>query len=405
MIKLNLKKVLLASMAVMAIFESTAQLSVNIALTPEQMVQNLVGSGVQISNVSVTACDSTYGYYQSVGTELGTSQGLLLTTGKALYAIGPNNSIGNCSTSAGTCDFFDNDCPGSTLLNQAQDRTTYDATQFEFDIVPQGDSIKFKYTFASEEYNEWVNSQFNDVFGFYISGPGIGTDVNIALIPTTGQVVAINTVNALSNQAFYYNNQNPLGQFIQYDGFTRNLVAKVGNLIPCETYHLKLVIADGTDRVYDSGVFIQAIESNPVLVTTATSNGLEYMVEGCSDGSITFTRQIVTNEPQDVVYFVGGTATNGVDYTPAIGSGVPLTANTIFIPANEASVTINISAVSDIFPEGEEYITIFLANPLCSDNEVVDSINFYINDDIPLTLEASETNTCIGSCVTLTATV
>jgi hypothetical protein len=232
MIRFNLKNFLLASMSVFAAFEVNAQLSVNISLTPEQMVQNLVGTGVQISNVSVTACDSSYGYYQAAATELGTSQGLLLTTGKALYAVGPNNSIGNCSTSAGTCDFFDNDCPGSALLNQAQDRTTYDATQFEFDIVPQGDSLKFKYTFASEEYNEWVGSQFNDVFGFYISGPGIGTDVNIALIPTTGQVVSINTINALNNQAFYYNNQNPLGQFIQYDGFTRNLVAKEGGLFP-----------------------------------------------------------------------------------------------------------------------------------------------------------------------------
>jgi len=121
---------------------------------------------VQISNVTVTACDSTFGYYQSVGTEIGTSQGLLLTTGKARYAIGPNNSIGNCSTSAGTCDQFDNGCPGSTLLNQAQSRITRDATQIEFDIIPQGDSLKFKYTFASEEYNEWVGSLFNDVFGF-----------------------------------------------------------------------------------------------------------------------------------------------------------------------------------------------------------------------------------------------
>jgi hypothetical protein len=204
MIRFNFKNLLLAAFGAFAMQGVHAQLSVDISLTPEQMVQNLVGPGVQISNVTVTACDSSYGYYQSAGTEIGSSQGLLLTTGKALYAVGPNNSIGNCSTSAGTCDFFDNDCPGSALLNLAQSRTTYDATQFEFDIVPQGDSLKFKYTFASEEYNEWVGSQFNDVFGFYISGPGIGTDVNIALIPTTGQVVSINTINALNNQAFYW---------------------------------------------------------------------------------------------------------------------------------------------------------------------------------------------------------
>jgi hypothetical protein len=239
MIRFNLKQILLTAISFVAWQGLQAQLSVDINMSPEQMVQNLVGTGVQISNVSVTACDSSYGYYQSVGTEIGTSQGLLLTTGKALYAIGPNNSIGNCSTSAGTCDQFDNGCPGSTLLNQAQSRITRDATQIEFDIIPQGDSLKFKYTFASEEYNEWVGSLFNDVFGFYISGPGIGTDVNIALIPTTGQVVAINTVNSLNNQAFFYNNQNPLGQLIQYDGFTRNLTAKVGGLTPCETYRME----------------------------------------------------------------------------------------------------------------------------------------------------------------------
>ncbi len=405
MIRINYKSLVLSAFALLTLIGAQAQLTVDVSLTPDQMVQNLVGPGVQISNVSVTACDSSYGYYQSNATELGTSQGLLLTTGKALYAVGPNNSIGNCSTSAGTCDYFDNDCPGSPLLNQAQDRTTYDATQFEFDIIPQGDSLRFKYTFASEEYNEWVNSQFNDVFGFYISGPGIGTDVNIALIPTTGQIVAINTVNALTNQAFYYNNQNPLGQFVQYDGFTRNLVAKVGGLLPCETYRLKLVIADGTDHVYDSGVFIQSIESNPVAVTTNTSNGLEYMVEGCSTGSITFTRQIVDDQNQEVLYWIGGTATNGFDYLPQLGNGIPLALNTLIIPANQPSVTFNIEAVADNNPEGQEYITIYLANPLCTESGAADSINFYINDFLDVAIEASEINTCVGNCVDLTAVI
>jgi len=405
MIRFNLKQILLAAITCIAWQGLQAQLSVDINMAPEQMVQNLVGNGVQISNVTVTACDSTFGYYQSVGTEIGTSQGLLLTTGKARYAIGPNNSIGNCSTSAGTCDQFDNGCPGSTLLNQAQNRITRDATQIEFDIIPQGDSLKFKYTFASEEYNEWVGSLFNDVFGFYISGPGIGTDVNIALIPTTGQVVAINTINSLNNQAFFYNNQNPLGQLIQYDGFTRNLIARVGGLTPCETYHLKLVIADGTDRVYDSGVFVQAIESNPVVVTTVTSNGLEYMLEGCSDGAITFTRQIVDDQPTQVSYWIGGTATNGVDYTPTIGNGIPFSVNTVTIPPNEASVTIDISPINDGIPEGQEYITIYLANPLCLGNVVLDSINFFIDDVLEVQLNADQLNTCVGDCVNLTAII
>ncbi|MFM7310482.1 MAG: choice-of-anchor L domain-containing protein, partial [Flavobacteriales bacterium] len=93
-----LKTTLLLGFAIMAQLGWSQSYSVDINMPVTQMVQNLVGNGVQISNVSVTACDSTYGYYNSVNTELGTSQGLLLTTGKALYSIGPNNSIGNCST-------------------------------------------------------------------------------------------------------------------------------------------------------------------------------------------------------------------------------------------------------------------------------------------------------------------
>lgn len=394
---------LIALIMLTGVMSRAQSYNVDINMTPEQMIQNLVGPGVTISNVVVTACDSTYGYYTSNGTEIGSNQGLLLTTGKALYSVGPNNTIGNCSTSQGTCDYFDNDCPGSTLLNQAQDRTTYDATMFEFDIVPQGDSLRFNYTFASEEYNEWVNSPFNDVFGFYISGPNVGTDVNIALIPNTAQVVAINTVNALSNSSYFYNNQNPLGQFIQYDGFTVGLYAAVGNLIPCETYHLKLVIADGTDHVYDSGVFINAIESNPIVVLTATSNGLDYMVEGCNTGTISFSRSVVTPEPQDVLFWIGGSATNGVDYSPQIGSGIPLDLNSITIPANSQTVSFDISAALDNIDEGQEYITIYLGNPLCSGNQVLDSVNFYIYDFLDLDLTPDVSSICAGQCVDLIA--
>jgi gliding motility-associated-like protein len=382
--------------------------TLDIAMPPSQMAQNLVGPGVQIFNVQVTAADSSFGYYTSTGTELGTNQGLLLTTGKAEYAFGPNNSIGFCNDGFNpnliACDYFDNNFPGSALLNQSQDRQTFDATTFEFDIKPQGDSLKFRYTFASDEYMEWANSPFKDVFGFYISGPGIGTDVNIALIPGSNEIVSIPTVNAVDNNAFYYNNQNPLGQYIQYDGFTINLVAAVGDLIPCETYHLKLIIADGSDRIFDSGVFVQAIESNPVAVVTATSNGLDYMVEGCNLGSIEFTRPEVTGLPQTIQYWVGGTATSGVDYEPSIGSADPLFPSSITIPAGESTVSLNLSALVDNIVEGQEFITIYLENPLCTGTEVLDSVNFFIYDLLEVSLSASEEAICFGQCVTLTGT-
>lgn len=59
----------------------------------------------------------------------------------------------------------------------------------EFDFTTTGGNLFFSFVFASEEYNEYVNSSFNDVFGFFVNG------VNIALVPGTSTPVAINSVN------------------------------------------------------------------------------------------------------------------------------------------------------------------------------------------------------------------
>jgi len=401
-----LRSISLASLSILFMVKAQGQLVVDINMPPTQIIQNLVGPGVEITNLVVTAADSSYGYYYSTGTEIGTSQGLLLTTGKASYAIGPNNSIGNCSSSGlpgfNPCHLFDNGFPGDLLLNAEQDRVTRDACIFEFDIKPQGDSLKFKYTFGSDEYSEWINSPFKDVFGFYISGPNVGTNVNLAVLPTTNQIVSIPTVNLINNSEFFYNNENPYGQQIQYDGFTINLQAVVGNLIPCETYHLKLVIADGQDRVYDSGVFINAIESNPVVVLTATSNGLDYMVEGCNTGTITFSRTETTNAPQTVTYWIGGSAIDGVDYNPELGTGVPLEPTTITIPSGEQTVTIEINAIQDNILEGQEFLTIYLGNPLCSETTLLDSVNFFIFDFLEVAVNPDDASICVGQCIELT---
>ena len=111
------------------------------------------------------------------------------------------------------------------------------------------------------------------------------------------------------------------------------------------------------------------------------------------------------SQNQEVLYWIGGTATNGVDYTPQLGNGIPLALNTLIIPANQPSVTYNIQAIADNIPEGQEYITIYLANPLCTESSAADSINFFINDFLDVSIEASEENTCIGNCIDLTANI
>jgi len=124
--------------------------------------------------------------------------------------------------------------------------------------------------FGSEEYLEWVGGGFNDVFGFFISGPGItgtfsGGSANIALVPSTTIPISIDTVNNVSNSAYYVNNgtgATPLvNGTIQYDGFT-TVIHALANVQCGQTYHIKLAIANVGDNSYDSAVFLEANSFN-----------------------------------------------------------------------------------------------------------------------------------------------
>ncbi|HEY8365862.1 MAG TPA: choice-of-anchor L domain-containing protein, partial [Bacteroidia bacterium] len=249
----------------------TAQgaITVDTTQTPQSLASLITGNGVSISNINVK-CKTTnsgkgYGKFTSTVPSLPISEGLIITTGEPRNAIGPNTSgstsayYGNNSGSAVASDSI------TTLMYQFSQRTVYEYCMIEFDIVPQGDSIIFDYVFASEEYNEWVGSNYNDVFGFFIQGPGIvgnaglGNKLNLARVnPNNGTTaVAINSVNNSSNNSYYVSNSNAYNDGVSnashnigYDGFTKNLYAKT-SVKPCSTYRLQLIIADCGDRIYD----------------------------------------------------------------------------------------------------------------------------------------------------------
>jgi len=161
-------------------------LTVSPGISASQLAQILAGPGVQITNATITGPSNYYSSFAATGTNLGLASGILLTTGNGAVAIGPN-----ADSSAGTIDFN----PGDIDLENIVGVPTYDAAVLEFDFIPQNDTIQFRYVFASEEYPEYVCSSFNDLFGFFISGPGITGTQNIAIIPGTTTPVAINTVN------------------------------------------------------------------------------------------------------------------------------------------------------------------------------------------------------------------
>jgi hypothetical protein len=239
-------------------------------LTPEEIVDLLVGEGIEVSNVEITGSDLAIGKFSGgLSEDIGINSGILLSSGNIADATGPNDSDdtgqelgtdGDADLNAilgartdnrddSTSDDQDNDSDSSNTEG------TNDAIVLEFDFIPEYEEFLFEYVFASDEYNEFANSTFNDVFAFLLE------DENIALIPGTSTEVSINNINASENSSFFRNNDlddvntnNVLNT--EFDGLTNTLAAK-GFVTPGQTYHLKLAIADTGDSIYDSAVFLK----------------------------------------------------------------------------------------------------------------------------------------------------
>ena len=372
-----------------------AQITATTNTNGNQLAQILGGNGVTITNVVMNCPNGAAGTFNGTSSNLGMANGIVLTTGSDTMVQGPNN-IGSQG--------LDNAAAGDPSLNALAGATTHDACALEFDMAVLSDSVEFKYIFGSEEYPEWVNAGYNDAFAFFISGPGITGQQNLAVIPGTNTPVTIDNVNSSTYSQYYVNNgtginapYNGSNTYIQYDGFTTVLTAKKKGLQPCQTYHLKLVIADGGDGVYDSGVFLQAnsLVSNTVTMDTSSTNvpNVTNAIEGCVNGVMRFRLQNPVNYPTVVHYQIGGTAINGVDYT-----AIP---DSVVIPAGSTVASINILPITDNLVESTESVVIKLYNA-CSTTPY-DSSTVLIIDSLGINA-GSDQNICAGDHAQLNAT-
>lgn len=244
-------------------------------LTPNDLVQALIGFGPDapiISNVTYTGANIAAGTFTSGTGIIGFEDGIILSSGNIASVVGPN-LLDDVTT--------DNGLPGDTDLDGLiPGYETFDATVLEFDFeCEQLQVISFQYVFASDEYNEYVNSEYNDVFGFFLNG------VNIALLPDNVTPVAINNVNCDNpynppngnNCGLYINNDLDDGGGAidtEMDGMTVVLTATAP--VNPGVNHIRLAIADAGDHVLDSDVFIkgESFVCAPPLIPTLTEWGL-----------------------------------------------------------------------------------------------------------------------------------
>lgn len=383
------------------------------------LAQSLVGTGVTISNPTLDCQGVSNGIFTATSSNLGIDSGIILTSGQAATtatSTGANGpEIGFASLSSWTVG--NGQDPDLDML--AAPSTTRDRCILEFDFVTIGDTVKFDYVFGSEEYPGFTCTPYFDVFGFFISGPGIvgpytGGSANIALIPGTNCPVGVNTINgstanpcgsvtspcAPPNNALF--NPNSGGATVTYSGFTHVLTA-TSAVIPCSTYHLKLAVADANDHILDSGVFLKAgsFSSNIVNVklTTGLSAQYPYIIEGCDSAHLTVTRRIVLGTPlADTVHFIiAGTAGNGTDYTHL--------ADTLVFAASLTDTlrVLDLFAYQDGINEGSEFIKIYVLGG-CNQT-VQDSITIEIRDSLSFSLFNHDTAICLGNSVTINGQV
>jgi outer membrane protein OmpA-like peptidoglycan-associated protein len=223
---------------------------------PENLARKLINedsSGIKILSVNYIGDSKSFAAYYCPTDILPVKNGIILSTGIAERA-----GYTNETESAGTARFTQ----GNQQLEQIAGDYTIDAAILEIWFLANTNQINFQYFFASEEYPEFVNKGVNDVFAFFIEGPGYDSPANIALLPGTSDPISVDNVNAGKNQQFYIDNPpifkaiTNLSMGFQFDGLTTPLIASA-NVQPYKRYKLTMAIADVGDNIYDSGVFIK----------------------------------------------------------------------------------------------------------------------------------------------------
>lgn len=328
------KVIVLVSTLSLLSYEVFGQLQINPngPITPVQAVEDiLIGAGISAFNITYNGSGAL-----AQNVQAGVSEFNAGTTAFPMQA-GVVMQTQNAPT-------VNNDPDLTTLAGQP----VTNGSIIEFDFIPTGDTLSFSYIFASSEYASYTCSQFNDVFGFFISGPGINgpflnNAVNIATVPGSNNIpVGINTVNSGSptgsgqasncasidpnwqqNSQFFTTTFNPIftntNGVANFNGATITLTANT-NLICNETYKIKLAVANAVDTALDSGVFLEAnsftSDQVNISINTGSINPFDTtLVANCQEGTVFFTRpQSQTNDSLVIEYNTSGTAVEGDDY-------------------------------------------------------------------------------------------
>lgn len=455
----------------MMVTSAHAQIVLNQTQVPNALVQNvLLGSGVFSSNVlyngvpgSIAAPvgqgPSEIGRFNGSNTNLGINSGVFLCTSVAQSHIpGPNSQLQGAGggigapQGIGTPDIDLSQLTGWPYWQSSGGTNIYNKSILEFDFIPISDMISVRYVFSSEEYERWACSEYNDVFGFLISGPGISgpftnSAINIALVPGSMSRVSINSVNSglmdinngngpwldpygpcfaadpnwqANGQYYRYNGgQWPFSQppsdavqleapyntdpyYIQHNGLTVVLTASAA--VQCgQSYHIKLGMANVGDSKFPSAVFLEAgsftssdrfsmsVAPGPTVEFNATDT--TFIENNCDSVYLRFHRWGGFYLDEDLQITVGGTADGGVDYLPALPSTVHF---------NQLDSTATLAIAVPVDSDGPEEL---IVNIVTCNGAKIQTYVYLIDQRPPLVVELEDQELECPAVVTLTPTV
>lgn len=247
---------------------ASATALVNALLAPASGISVVAGSA---SYVGAPTASGTFTGGGTGATGVGIESGVVLTSGDARFLgssaafVGDSaNKVGDFTAGAGN-SLTENNTPGNALFNSLSSFGTSNASILGFQFIPQGSFLSLSFVFASEDYNDLVNSGFpTDVFGIFMNG------VNYALVPGTSTPISASSVNCggpTSGPAPNAGGQNcglfrdnpPFFDIIdsEIDGFTTKFTVAIPvNAGSVNT--LQLGIADNLDFFGDSALLLQA---------------------------------------------------------------------------------------------------------------------------------------------------
>lgn len=381
--------------------------SIQISPDPNEaaIMENLATPQTTISNIVLNCPEGAAGTFQAGdNTGLALEKGIILTSGAADLALGPNIGGG---TGLDNPPFGYDDLGDADLNVLSPDLESKDACALEFDVFVATNELTFNYVFGSDEYPEFANDLFNDIFAFLISGPGITGEPglngqeNIAVLED-GTPVTINSINQINNWQYYKDNSNGLG--VEYDGLIVDEFGVTGRLTarsqvkPCNTYHLKLVVADRFDEVWDSGVFISELKGGTPSVVINFNSGIDYLLEDCTSVPDELMIELSTPLEDTTTYIltIGGTATPGEDYN--LDAPMSIT----FLPG-ETTASFPLEVLSDDLEEGTETIEVTLSSDFGCGVIDLETVSVEIRDalDIVILTGQDSTFTCQDSSIVL----